>query len=97
MEDVVYYSELYDIYKELLTEKQKKYFEDYYFNNLSFSEISENYQVSRNAVYRQVSITKSLLEEYEDKLNLLYKKNEIEKLLDSSDICRQIKNIIDSD
>lgn len=97
MEDVVYYSELYDIYKELLTEKQKKYFEDYYFNNLSFSEISENYQVSRNAVYRQVSITKSLLEEYEDKLNLLYKKNEIEKLLDNSDICRQIKNIIDSD
>ena len=33
---------LYDYYGVLLTEKQQNYFKDYYFNNLSLSEISEN-------------------------------------------------------
>ena len=42
MEDVVYYNNLYDLYGELLTDKQREYFEDYYFNNLSFSEMAEN-------------------------------------------------------
>ncbi len=96
MEEVIYYSELYDLYKNLLTVKQKEYFEDYYFDNLSFSEIAENYGVSRNAVYRQVSITKNLLDDYESKLKLCDKKNRIESILDDSDICKQIKNIIDS-
>ena len=35
MEDYVYYNELYDLYGNLLTDKQRKYFEDYYFNNMS--------------------------------------------------------------
>ena len=35
MEDVVYFNELYDLYGDLLTDKQKEYFEEYYFNNLS--------------------------------------------------------------
>ena len=30
MEDFVYYGQLCDLYHELLTEKQKKYFKDYY-------------------------------------------------------------------
>ena len=33
MEDIVYYNDLYDLYGDLLTKKQKEYFEDYYFNN----------------------------------------------------------------
>ena len=37
MEDVVLFNELYDLYGGLLTEKQREYFEDYYFNNMSFS------------------------------------------------------------
>ena len=41
MEEVVYYNKLYDMYGELLTDTQKKYFEDYYFNNLSYSEMSD--------------------------------------------------------
>ena len=40
MHDVIYFNELYDIYGKLLTEKQREYFEDYYFNNLSFSEMA---------------------------------------------------------
>ena len=61
MEEMIYYSELYDLYKNLLTDKQKSYFEEYYFKNLSFSEIAENYNISRNGVYNQVKFTKELL------------------------------------
>ena len=50
MEEFVYYNNLYDYYKELLTLKQKEYFEDYYQNNLTLSEMADNYQVSRNAI-----------------------------------------------
>ena len=77
MEDVVYYNELYDLYGELLTDKQRKYFEDYYFNNLSFSEMAEDYDVSRNATFKQVHIVCEKLDEYESKLKLYEKKNKI--------------------
>lgn len=70
MEDIVYYNELYDLYGELLTDKQKKYFEDYYFHNLSFSEMAENYNVSRNAAFKQVHIVTDKLLEYENHLHL---------------------------
>ena len=43
---------LYDFYGELLNDKQKECFEDYYFNNLSLGEISENYDISRNAIHK---------------------------------------------
>ena len=63
MHDVIYFNELYDIYGKLLTEKQREYFEDYYFNNLSFSEMAENYNVSRNAIFKQIHIVTDKLEE----------------------------------
>ena len=94
MDEFIYYTDLYDLYKELLTEKQRNYFEDYYFNNLSFSEISENYDVSRNAVYNQVKITKDLLEEYESKLKLKEKFDKIDNMLDNSDLSNKIRDII---
>ena len=40
MENEIFLTNLYDCYKNLLTEKQQEYFEDYYFNNLSLTEIS---------------------------------------------------------
>lgn len=75
MEDVVYFNELYDLYGELLTEKQRTYFEDYYFNNLSFSEMAENYDVSRNAIFKQIHIVTDKLQEYENILKLYTKRN----------------------
>ena len=75
LEEKEYYSELYDIYKELLTEKQQIYFEAYYFNDYSISEIAESYLLSRNGVFDQIKKTVKLLEEYEKKLKLLEKRN----------------------
>ena len=48
---------LYDYYGELLSDDNKRYFEDYYFDNLSLAEISENYQISRNAVHKHIKST----------------------------------------
>lgn len=74
MDKVIYYNDLYDLYGSLLTKRQQEYFQDYYFNNLSFSEMASNYGVSRNAVFKQVHIVLDKLEEYESKLGLFNKK-----------------------
>lgn len=84
MEDFVYFNSLYDCYSSLLTEKQRVYFEEYYFNNLSLSEIAEIYDVSRNACYKQIQITIDKLKDYEEKLNLNKKKKIVENLVDKT-------------
>jgi len=83
MEEVLYFNELYDLYGELLTDKQRNYFEDYYFNNLSFSEMAGNYGVSRNAIFKQLHITIDKLKEYEKKLGLFIRKDKLEKIIDN--------------
>jgi hypothetical protein len=94
MEKQVYLEELYDLYKELFTDKQKSYFEDYYFANLSYGEISENYQVSRAAVCKQIKLIEEKLLEYEEKLKL-YEKEKIINLLISK-TSGEIKNKLES-
>lgn len=95
MEDFVYYNNLYDLYGGLLTEKQKKYFEDYYFHNLSFAEMAENYDVSRNAVFRQIHIVIKKLEKYENVLHLLSKREKLIKLSEKVDNDRLKSEIIE--
>ena len=68
---------LYDFYSELLTDKQKEYFEDYYFNNLSLGEISENSGLSRNAIHKNIKSVCDKLYFYEDKLGLYQKRNKL--------------------
>lgn len=85
MEEVLYFNELYDLYSGLLTDKQREYFEDYYFNNLSFSEMAENYDVSRNAIFKQIHIVTDKLEEYESILKLHEKRKKLENIIESID------------
>lgn len=96
MEDRIYLINLYDYYGDLLTTKQKEYFESYYFDNLSLGEISENTNVSRNAIHKQLKEVKDLLEHYEEILKLYNKKikiNDIIKDIDK-DIKEQIEELI---
>lgn len=81
MEDIIYYNELYDLYGELLTDKQKEYFENYYFNNFSLSEMAENYDVSRNAIHKQLKIVVEKLEDYESKMQLYKKMKKLDEFL----------------
>jgi len=83
---------LYDLYQNLLTEKQRLYFEDYYFSDLSISEIADNYNISRNGVHDQIKRTVNELNELEEKLKINEKINKISKLDIDDD---NKKNIID--
>ncbi len=85
MDKTIYLTNLYDYYGELLTKKQQSYFEDYYFNNLSLSEIAENENVSRNAAYSQIKNAEEKLNYYEDILNLYNKSKEIKKIIKNLD------------
>lgn len=71
---------LYDTYGGLLTDKQKSYFENYYFDDLSITEIASNFGVSRNAVFDQLKRVELILLDYEEKLKMLDKISKIEKL-----------------
>ncbi|MBQ2873004.1 MAG: hypothetical protein IJE89_03285 [Bacilli bacterium] len=93
MEDREYLVILYDYYGELLNDIQKKYFEEYYFDNLSLSEISENDGKSRNAIHKSIKNSSSKLYEYEEKLGLYEKKKKLDRVIDKIDDV-EIKNIL---
>lgn len=96
MIEKMYWIGLFDCYQSLLTEKQRKYFMDYYFHDLSLSEISENEGVSRSAVSKQLKEISLKLEDYEKKLNLVSKKKKfcaiIEKIQDKK-IKEELQNL----
>lgn len=83
---------LFDYYGELLTEKQNEYFQDYYFDNLTLSEISENNNVSRNAVHKTIKETEEKLLFYEGKLKLYDKSEQIKQMINNID--EDLKNKI---
>ena len=93
MDDREYLVILYDYYGELLSDNQKEYFEQYYFDNLSLSEISENDGKSRNAVHKCIKTCEFKLYEYEDKLKLYEKSKKINSIIDKID-SDEIKNLL---
>lgn len=74
-------SSLYDLYKNLLTEKQRQYFEEYYFNDESLKEVAENFNVSRNAIYLSLKEVEETLEDFESALALKAKQDQKAELL----------------
>ena len=85
MDNQVLLSILYDYYGELLTDKQQNYFKDYYFDNLTLSEISENYNISRNAIHKSLKEIEEKLLYYEEKLKLYEKNIKIKKIIANLD------------
>ncbi len=84
MENVLYLTNLYDYYAKLFTDKQKSYFEDYYFDNLTMEEIAENNKVSKNAISKTLIEVKEKLLEYENILHLYENKLKILEILDEN-------------
>ena len=62
---------LFDFYAPLLKDRQKQFLEMYYRDDLTLSEIAELTEVSRQAVFDQLKRTEAVLEQFEDKLQLL--------------------------
>lgn len=85
---------LYDTYQKLLTEKQQEYFEEYYFDDLSISEIAQNHEVSRNAVFDQLKRVIGILEDYEAKLKLVAKFEQVEALNIPEQVKQSITDIL---
>ena len=71
MDDILQLTLLYDFYGELLTEKQKQVYELHYQNDLSLTEIGEELSISRQAVRDQLKRTEKILQDYEEKLQLV--------------------------
>ena len=92
----IHYVELFDYYGDLFTDKQKEYFIDYYFNNLTLQEIAENNNISRNAVHKNIKDVTEKLDYYETKLNLYSNKKKIEELIKNidKDIKEKIEELI---
>ncbi len=88
---------LYDYYGVLFSEKQRKYFEDYYFNNLSLGEISDNINISRNAIHKVIKNVEDKLLFYENKLKLYDKSiilNNIIANMDNKDLKKELERLL---
>ncbi len=73
MEKIVEQGLLYDFYSELLTDHQKKIYEDAVFEDMSLGEIAEEYGISRQGVHDLIRRCDNILQEYENKLHLVSK------------------------
>ena len=82
MEDYEKIIILYDYYEELFSEKQREYFEAYYFNNLSLAEISENESKSRNAIHKSIKSVVNKLYDYESILGLYSRDIKLKKIIE---------------
>ncbi|MBR4084220.1 MAG: YlxM family DNA-binding protein [Lachnospiraceae bacterium] len=64
---------LYDFYGELLTEHQQNVYEEAVYNDMSLSEIAEEYGISRQGVHDLIKRCDKILLGYEEKLHLVEK------------------------
>mgnify|MGYP003159541667 FL=1 len=80
----------YDFYGELLNEHQRGVYEDAVFNDLSLSEIADEYGISRQGVHDLIKRVSNTLEGYESKLHL------VEKFMDTKAKITRIDELVDS-
>jgi len=80
--DREYCSMLLDYYGDFLTRHQREIFSEYYNEDLSMSEIAENYNVSKSAIQDMIQRTLKRLNELEDHLKLIEKDNKLNELME---------------
>lgn len=98
LDEVLYINSLLDIYKNLLTENQKRVMEMYYVYNLSLSEIGEELSISRAAVNDTIKKSINSLKKYENSLKLTQKRAKLQELCEkiegNEDIILEIKEVL---
>ncbi|HUM83148.1 MAG TPA: DNA-binding protein [Lachnospiraceae bacterium] len=82
---------LYDFYGELLTEHQKKIFQEVIFDDCSLGEVAKEHGISRQGVHDMIKRSSLILEEYEEKLGL------VRKFLDIKEKVNRIKELADDE
>lgn len=62
---------LYDFYGDVLTDRQKEFYDLYYNEDLSLGEIAENYGITRQGVRDVIVRAEAVLTDLEDKTGLI--------------------------
>lgn len=85
---------LYDFYGDMLTDRQKEFYDLYYNEDLSLAEIAENYGITRQGVRDVIVRAEAVLMELEDKTGIIRRFHkmqsqfqELETVL--ADICKR--------
>jgi uncharacterized protein len=92
LDPIAQVSLLYDFYGSLLTDRQKEVMKLYHEENLSLSEIAEEFGISRQGVHDTLKNGEHALWEYENKLGLVSKLEESK--LDVKAIDELIENML---
>ncbi len=83
MDNREYITALYEIYKELLNEKEKNYFEYYYFEDYSMQEIADLYLVSKAYASKLLNKINDKIINYEKILKINDRNSKITNLLNN--------------
>ena len=101
-EKTIKYTKLFNLYSPLLSNAQQEILNDYYFLDLSISEISENRGISRAAVEDALSKGNKKLDDFESKLHNLEKHErirekveELQSIVDDKDEIRVMKELME--
>ena len=85
---------LFDFYGELLTDRQKEFFDLYYNEDLSLAEIAENAGISRQGVRDVIVRAEAAMQEVEDKSGIIKRFDAQRPHLDASEeAAEQIRTI----
>ena len=88
---------LYDFYGDLLTDRQKEFYDLYYNEDLSLAEIAENYGITRQGVRDVIARAEAYLTEIEDKTGLIRRFHTMQDQLKEVAACAvQIRAINDA-
>lgn len=85
MKEREYLLTLYEIYKNILSDKEKSYFEYYYFEDYSMQEIADNNNVSKSYVGKYIKSIENKLIHFENELNINDKNNKIRSIIKNID------------
>lgn len=84
---------LFDFYGDLLTQRQKEFYDLYYNDDLSLAEIAENYGITRQGVRDNIVRAERALEEIEEKTGLIRRYHRTRTTLTAlQDICNSLQN-----
>jgi len=83
MDDTLKRAMLFDFYGELLTKKQRDYFDLHYNEDLSLHEIAEQNEVSRQAVWDIIRRAEQLMQNAEDKIGLISRRERQKEKLEA--------------
>ena len=87
---------LYDFYGDLLTDRQKEFYDLYYNEDLSLAEIAENYGITRQGVRDVIVRAEAYLTEIEDKTGLIRRFHTMQsQLREIADCIRQVTDLND--